>query len=103
MTLRHALVVLLAAIASAAFAQTPPKPPQVATCEACHGPNGNSTIPINPSLAGQTWRYIYIELKDFNEGRRSGPILGGVSTRTRSLIRDSRSNSAATRQPVAAV
>jgi cytochrome c553 len=71
MTLRHALVVLVAAIASAASAQAPPKPPQVATCEACHGPNGNSTIPTNPNLAGQTWRYIYIELKDFNEGRRS--------------------------------
>jgi hypothetical protein len=38
----------------------------------------------------------------FNEGRRSGPMLGGVSTSTRSLIRDNRSSSAPTRQPVAA-
>jgi len=30
--------------------------------------------PDYPILAGQTpWRSIYIELKDFNEGRRSEP------------------------------
>ena len=42
-------------------------------CFACHGPNGNSTNPIYPILAGQSWRYIFIELKDFKEGRRSDP------------------------------
>lgn len=39
-------------------------------CAACHGPNGNSTDPQYPKLAGQTARYIYLELKDFKEGRR---------------------------------
>jgi cytochrome c553 len=76
MTLRRALVAFLAAVASAALAQTPPKPPkppQAAACEACHGPNGNSVIPQNPSLAGQTWRYIYLQLKDFKEDRRTDP------------------------------
>ena len=76
MTLRRALVAFLAAVASAALAQTPPKPPkppQAAACEACHGPNGNSVIPQNPSLAGQTWRYVYLQLKDFKEGRRTDP------------------------------
>jgi len=42
-------------------------------CFACHGPQGNSQNPKYPALAGQSWRYIYIELKDFNEGRRSDP------------------------------
>jgi cytochrome c553 len=42
-------------------------------CFACHGPNGNSTNPSYPILAGQSWRYIFIELKDFKEGRRSDP------------------------------
>jgi cytochrome c553 len=79
MTLRHALVVFVTAIASAAFAQAPPKPPQVATCEACHGPNGNSTIPLNPNLAGQTWRYIYLQLKDFKEDRRTDPQMTPVA------------------------
>ncbi|HSD53684.1 MAG TPA: c-type cytochrome [Burkholderiales bacterium] len=42
-------------------------------CIACHGPNGNSTQPLFPILAGQTARYIYLQLKDFKEGRRSEP------------------------------
>jgi len=42
-------------------------------CFACHGPDGNSQNPDYPILAGQSWRYIYIELKDFKEGRRSDP------------------------------
>ena len=44
-------------------------------CFACHGPEGNSTQAQYPILAGQTWRYIYIELKDFKEGRRSDPLM----------------------------
>ena len=63
-----------------AFAQAPPaKPPQTEICDACHGPNGNAVIPQNPSLAGQTWRYIYIELKDFSEGRRTDPVMTPIS------------------------
>jgi cytochrome c553 len=42
-------------------------------CFACHGPDGNSQNPDYPVLAGQSWRYIYIELKDFKEGRRTDP------------------------------
>lgn len=42
-------------------------------CVACHGPNGNSTQPQYPVLAGQTPRYIYLQLKDFKEGRRTEP------------------------------
>jgi len=41
------------------------------TCVACHGPNGNSTQPTFPILAGQTARYIFLQLKDFKEGRRT--------------------------------
>jgi len=43
------------------------------TCQACHGVNGNSTMPQFPILAGQTARYLYLQLKDFKEGRRSEP------------------------------
>jgi len=42
-------------------------------CFACHGPDGNSANSAYPILAGQSWRYIYIQLKDFKEGRRSDP------------------------------
>ena len=48
-------------------------------CEACHGPNGNSTNPQYPILAGQTARYIYEELKDFKEGRRHDPQMEPIA------------------------
>jgi cytochrome c553 len=51
---------------------------KAAVCVACHGPNGNSTNPDYPILAGQSWRYIYIELKDFKEGRRSNPLMAPI-------------------------
>ena len=48
-------------------------------CFACHGPEGNSQNPDYPVLAGQTWRYTYIELKDFKEGRRSDPQMSPMA------------------------
>jgi len=44
-------------------------------CVACHGPNGNSTNPQFPILAGQMARYLYLQLKDFQEGRRKEPTM----------------------------
>jgi cytochrome c553 len=48
-------------------------------CGACHGADGNSTIPQNPILAGQTSRYIYLQLKDFKEGRRNDPLMSPMA------------------------
>jgi cytochrome c553 len=48
-------------------------------CFACHGPNGNSQNPQYPILAGQSWRYIYIELRDFKEGRRNDPVMSPMA------------------------
>lgn len=47
-------------------------------CLPCHGPNGNSQAPTFPILAGQTMRYIYLQLKDFKEGRRSDPSMDPI-------------------------
>lgn len=44
-------------------------------CAACHGADGNSRSGAFPNLAGQTWRYIYVQLKDFKEGRRTDPTM----------------------------
>jgi len=44
-------------------------------CLACHGPNGNSPSPQYPILAGQTARYLYLQLRDFKEGRRQEPLM----------------------------
>lgn len=47
-------------------------------CVACHGANGNSTISSFPMLAGQGMRYIYLQLKDFKEGRRHDPNMDAL-------------------------
>ncbi|MEP7207167.1 MAG: c-type cytochrome [Casimicrobiaceae bacterium] len=54
-------------------------PPKTAICAACHGPNGHPASPRYPELAGQTARYIYLQLKDFQEGRRSDPEMTPMS------------------------
>lgn len=48
-------------------------------CFACHGENGASVLPLIPHLAGQTARYIYLQLKDFKEGRRSDPQMSHMA------------------------
>jgi cytochrome c553 len=61
-------------------------------CAACHGPDGNSAQGMYPSLAGQTARYVYLQLKDFNEGRRADPQMTPVA---KTLTRDDMLNVAA--------
>jgi cytochrome c553 len=56
-------------------AQSPKPPAKAATCAACHGATGNSENPQFPILAGQSARYIYLQLKDFKEGRRKDPSM----------------------------
>lgn len=48
-------------------------------CVACHGPMGNSANPDYPVLAGQSARYLYLQLRDFNAGRRSDPRMSPVA------------------------
>lgn len=72
-------VVGLAVATLVAHAQADAPPPQAQACAACHGPNGNSTQPLYPILAGQTARYIYLQLRDFQEGRRSDPQMSPMA------------------------
>ena len=76
-----AIAVLAAAFAAPVQAQSTPaaKPAKVAVCAACHGEDGNSTDPQYPILAQQTARYIYLQLKDFKEGRRKDPQMSPVA------------------------
>ncbi len=45
-------------------------------CTACHGPKGQSTSPIFPSLAGQNREYLAKQLHDFKAGRRKSDTMG---------------------------
>jgi len=46
-----------------------------AVCSSCHGPNGNSTNPAWPRLAGQSAVYIAEQLRLFRDGTRNNPIM----------------------------
>ena len=58
-------------------------PAKAEVCVACHGPGGRSTQPQYPILAGQTARYMYLQLRDYQEGRRKNdlmaPMVAGLS------------------------
>lgn len=50
-----------------------------AACIGCHGPNGNSMNGRYPVLAGQAATYIYFQLHDFKEGRRTDPTMSSIA------------------------
>nr|WP_082864399.1 c-type cytochrome [Caballeronia temeraria] len=52
---------------------------KAAVCTSCHGIGGNSTTGEYPSLAGQTSRYLYFQLRDFKAGRRSDPRMSPMA------------------------
>ena len=76
--LAAAALLFLTSHATAQTASTPVAPPQVALCTACHGPNGNSQIPLTPSLAGQPKVFIENQLVLIREGLRDIPQMKGM-------------------------
>lgn len=46
---------------------------KAAACAACHGPDGNATLPLMPSLAGQPPFYTHWQLLLFRDQRRQDP------------------------------
>ncbi|WP_232771471.1 c-type cytochrome [Colwellia sp. 12G3] len=47
-------------------------------CATCHGADGNSLIPMYPSLAGQSANYLAKQLADFKSGNRKDPVMAGM-------------------------
>ena len=50
-----------------------------AVCAACHGAEGNSTIPVNPKLAQQHPDYLVKQLTEFKSGKRASPVMSGMA------------------------
>ena len=48
---------------------------KTAVCSSCHGPNGNSSNPDWPRLAGQNAVYIAEQLRLFRSGARDNPVM----------------------------
>lgn len=54
------------------------QPPQLPLCMACHGAQGNSQIPLNPSLAGQPKLFLENQMVLIREGLRDIPQMKGM-------------------------
>lgn len=48
-------------------------------CAACHTPDGNSVISLNPKLAGQHAAYLEKQLTEFKSGARANPVMTGMA------------------------
>jgi cytochrome c553 len=72
-----AALVALISITSAHAAGDPAKGQAIVgkVCAACHGFDGNSFLPANPSLAGQHEEYLFKQLTEFKSGARNSPIM----------------------------
>jgi len=51
---------------------------KIILCESCHGVKGSSQDPQFPILAGQHFYYLYVQLKDYKEGRRKNEIMSNI-------------------------
>lgn len=67
------LMIAMSAPALAGDAEAGKKKSQ--TCAACHGPDGNSSAPDFPKIAGQHYDYLLKALKDYKSGARKNPIM----------------------------
>ena len=48
-------------------------------CAACHAPDGNSLIPVNPKLAQQHPEYLVKQLIEFKAGKRENAVMMGMA------------------------
>ena len=74
--------------AAAAAAQAPAAPKgdpakgqtlAAGVCAGCHGADGNSGVPANPTLAGQHAGYTAKQLANFKSGERKNAIMQGMA------------------------
>ena len=80
----HAAASILMLGATAVTAQTSPETaaavpaPRIVVCGACHGADGNSSLPLNPSLAGQPRVFLENTLIMIREGLRPVAAMKGM-------------------------
>ena len=74
-----AACLILAATAPAFADDAPAGQKKSQACAACHGPDGNSTAPDFPKIAGQHYDYLVKALKDYRSGARKNPIMAPMA------------------------
>src|SRR5262245_17503191 len=48
-------------------------------CQGCHGETGMPQQPDTPIIAGQNYYFLYVQLKDYQAGRRANEIMQGIA------------------------
>ena len=48
------------------------------SCQACHGPDGNSPVPMFPIIAGQHQDYLLYSMLSYKTGERTNPIMVAI-------------------------
>ncbi len=82
---RTILVSLLAAALALSFGTASAKgniaagKKKAASCEACHGKDGNGIAPNYPALAGQYQDYLERALHEYKSGERTNAIMNGMA------------------------
>jgi cytochrome c553 len=74
-----AALMILPGVKSASGADVEVIKKKAEVCVACHGPEGSSTNPVVPSLAGQPKQFISTQLVMFREGIRKDPVMSPQS------------------------
>lgn len=52
---------------------------RIAVCTTCHGEAGIPAEPDTPIIWGQEFYYLYVQLRDYNAGRRANEIMSGIA------------------------
>jgi cytochrome c553 len=89
-----ALIVLAAPAVHAADAEAG-KAIAGSVCAACHNPDGISTNPIYPNLAGQHEAYLVSSIKAYKSGERKGGMSAMMAPMVANLSDDDIANVAA--------
>lgn len=78
---RAGVALLLLAAASAAGAGNPSagRARALAACAVCHGPDGLSTQPNAPHLAGQPVFYLTEQLRAYRSGKRQHEVMSVIA------------------------
>ena len=48
------------------------------SCQACHGPDGNSPVPTFPVIVGQHQDYLLHSMRSYKTGERTNPIMTAI-------------------------
>lgn len=73
--LSTSLTMLLLAAPSAAAGDIAAGRQKAAQCQACHGLDGLSKLPVAPNLAGQPEPFLIKALNDFRSGTRKNEVM----------------------------